>query len=99
MAYTWNFAASNLLISTLVKGTTFISLFASNIMPLKAIGVHGCVLIVVNYLLIIIFLPASIIWYKNWIEPFEWPGCCCCCGPSEEDEEYDPAAADSIDEP
>jgi predicted RND superfamily exporter protein len=102
MAYTWNYAASNLLVSTLVKAITFISLLASNIMPLKAIGVHGCVLIVVNYLLIIIFLPASIIWYKNWIENIELCShCYCCgCGPSEdEEEEYDPAAANSIEEP
>ena len=76
MSYTYRRAALAMLFTSLTTATAFIVSAASPFLAVSSFGVFAGLLILVNYISVIVFLPCVVITYHKWFSNFK---CCCCC--------------------
>ena len=63
--------------------TTMTAFFASGLSPLLAVqsfGIFSGILVAVNFISVVVFLPTVVIMYHVKFEKFVWPCCRCCPG-------------------
>ena len=83
MSYTYRRAALAMLFTSLTTATAFMVSAASPFLAVNSFGVFAGLLILVNYMSVIVFLPCVVVTYHNWFSKFK---CCCCCQRNELDE-------------
>lgn len=62
------------------SSTTAVAFLAnafSDIMPLKAVTIYAAVIICVNYVQVVLFMPATLMFYKFYLQPLNPFECCC----------------------
>jgi predicted RND superfamily exporter protein len=75
MAYSFRRGVRAMTVTSATTAAAFYANLISPIMPIRAFGLFAGTLIPVNFLLIIIMMPAGVIWYENTIK---YKACCCC---------------------
>ena len=77
LSYAYKRAARAMFFTSITTATAFIVSAASPFLGISSFGVFSGILILVNYMSVIIFVPTVIVTYHVW-----WAkNCCCCCCP------------------
>ena len=76
LSYAYKRAARAMFFTSITTATAFIVSATSPFLGISSFGVFSGVLILVNYLSVIIFVPTVIVTYHVWWEKYK---CCCCC--------------------
>jgi len=74
LAYSFRRASRATLTTSSTTSAAFLANAFSPIMPIASFGIYAAIIIFVNYLLIIFFLPPLVIWYERNLQ-----GKCCMC--------------------
>jgi protein dispatched 1 len=74
LAYTFRKAGSAMAVTSVTTAASFLATCISPIMPVISFGVFACIVVVMNFLMIIATVPIIIIVYEVDIEP--WFRCC-----------------------
>ncbi|XP_071961979.1 protein dispatched homolog 1-like [Antedon mediterranea] len=72
---TYRRAASAMFVTSLTTGLAFFTNFFSPFLSISSFGIFSALVIFVNYLSVIIFLPTVVVTYHLWWAKY----CCCCC--------------------
>lgn len=84
MAYTFRRAYKALLATSSTTAFAFLSNGFSTLMPISAYGFFAFIIIPINYMLMIFYYPAYLIFYENKVRKIEdkclskLKSCCCC---------------------
>lgn len=68
MAYAWRRSVRAMAVTSSTTSVAFIANVFSPIMPIKAFGIFAGVIIPVNYILVVTFLPPATIFFEEHIE-------------------------------
>ena len=63
MAYTFRRSGRAILITSSTTSVAFFGNAFSNMMPIRSFGIFAGVIVPVNYVLVILFMPPALIWY------------------------------------
>ena len=76
MTYTFNKAANAMFITSITTAFSFLATCFTPIMPICSFGIFSCIVIVINYLLIIFCLPNLYLFYERYVRKrfrcFRW---------------------------
>ncbi|XP_013379632.1 uncharacterized protein LOC106151089 [Lingula anatina] len=73
-------AAGTMLVTSLTTMAAFLASSVSPLLPIRSFGVFAGIMIGVNYLTVITFLPAVVVIYHIYFKKY----CCCCCAAKKE---------------
>ena len=76
LSYAYKRAARAMFFTSITTATAFIVNATSPFLAIKSFGVFSGILILVNYMSVIIFVPTVIVTYHVWWDKYK---CCCCC--------------------
>lgn len=65
MAYTFRRSGKAILITSSTTAVAFFGNAFSNMMPIRSFGIFAGTIVPVNYVLVILFMPPTLIWYEN----------------------------------
>lgn len=68
MAYTFRRALRAMAITSSTTSAAFFVNFTSGLMPIRAFAIFAGIIVLVNYMLVVLFFPPSIILYEKYIE-------------------------------
>ena len=78
MSYTCKRAVPLLAITTFIIYVAFLSSLSSSLMPLRAFGIYTGTLIMINFILIAMVMPAALAFHEErW---YKYRFCLCYCG-------------------
>ena len=82
MAYTFRRSGRAIFITSSTTAVAFFGNAFSEMMPIRAFGIFAGTIVPVNYVLVILFMPPTLIWYENnfahrdgfqyWAKLSEW---------------------------
>lgn len=65
MAYTFRRAARAIMMTSSTTSVAFFGNAFCKIMPMRAFGIFAGVIVPVNFLLVVLFMPPALIWYED----------------------------------
>mmetsp|Transcript_26882 Transcript_26882/g.40975 ORF Transcript_26882/g.40975 Transcript_26882/m.40975 type:complete len:226 (-) Transcript_26882:871-1548(-) len=79
MAYAFRRAVRAMAVTSSTTSVAFFANIFSPVMPIRSFGVISGVIIPINYLFVVMFMPGAVIYYEEKFEKFTF----CCCGRKE----------------
>ena len=67
MAYTFRRAVRAMAVTSSTTAVAFFVNITSQLMPIRAFGIFAGVIVLVNYILVVLFFPPTIIFYEKYI--------------------------------
>ena len=68
MAYTFRRAVRAMAVTSSTTAVAFFVNITSQLMPIRAFGIFAGVIVLVNYILVVLFFPPTIIFYEKYID-------------------------------
>lgn len=75
MAYAFRSSARAMAITSSTTSVAFFANIFSPLLPIKTFGIFSGVIIPVNFILVVFFMPPAVILYEEYIQD----AFCCCC--------------------
>jgi hypothetical protein len=83
--WAWRKAASAMLVTSLTTCAVFMATATSPLLNIKSFGIFAAIVIFLDYIYVITWLPAATVIYNMWFENTGFCRCSCCCsGPRKE---------------
>jgi hypothetical protein len=83
--WAWKKAASAMLVTSLTTCAVFFATATSPLLNIKSFGIFAAIVIFLDYIYVITWLPAATVLYNKWFENTGFCRCTCCCsGPRTE---------------
>ena len=76
LSYVYKKAAKAMFFTSITTATAFIVSATSPFLGVSSFGVFSGILILVNYVSVVIYVPTVVVTYHVWWEKYQ---CCCCC--------------------
>ena len=67
LGYTWRRAGRAMAVTSSTTAVAFLANAFSEIMPIKAVSIYAAVIICVNYFLIVLIMPSTLMFYKAYL--------------------------------
>ena len=84
MSFVLHRACGSMFITSVTTGMAFLSNFSNQITALKCFGVYCAIMIFVDFVSMLSYIPATVIIYEKYVRNNPWccgfcGGCCSCC--------------------
>ena len=77
--WAWRKAASAMLVTSLTTCAVFFATATSPLLNIKSFGIYAAIVIFLDYIYVITWLPAATVLYNKWFENTGFCKCTCCC--------------------
>lgn len=79
--WAWHKAAGAMLVTSLTTVAVFLATALSPLLNIRSFGFYTSIVIILDYIYVITWLPAATILYNRWFENQGFARCTCCCIP------------------
>lgn len=81
--WAWKKASSAMLVTSLTTCAVFCATATSPLLNIKSFGIYAAIVIFLDYIYVITWLPAATVLYSRWFENTGFCKCACCCESTE----------------